>query len=85
MSLLFAFFAITPNNYYRISQHSSLIAQCIKLNIVDVWLRLSLITSKQPFYTDNLYAINHILTINIEPCDSEYSHFHLEALLLLTL
>ena len=43
-----------------------LIAECVRLNIIDTLLTLTLITSKQPLYTQQLYAMYHIHIIDIQ-------------------
>jgi len=57
-------------------QCSPLIAKCVRLKIVDTLLTLTLITSKQPVYTQSLYATNHIQIIDIQYCVCKYYRLH---------
>jgi len=51
-----------------ILQCRPLIAECVRLKIFDTLLTFTLITSKQPSYTQWLYASSHILSFEIECC-----------------
>jgi len=75
-SVSFASFAITPPSILRMWQCSSLSAECVRLKIVDALLMLTVITSKQPSYTQYLYAKNGILIIDIQYWICKYYHFH---------
>jgi len=52
--------------FETIWQCSPLIAECVWLKIVDTVLTLTLITSKQPLYTQELYATKYILIFDIQ-------------------
>jgi len=77
----FAFFNITLTNKLTIGLCSLLIAECVRLRIINALLTLTSITSKQRSYTQLLYATNRILIIDIHHWVSEYYHLHPGALL----
>ena len=55
---------------------SPLIADGVRLKIVDTQLTLTSITSKQRFYTQWMYATNHIHSIGIQYSICMYYHLH---------
>jgi len=57
-------------------QCSQMIAECVRLKIVHTLLTLTLIRSKQPLYTQWLYATNHILIIDLQYCICMYYRLH---------
>jgi len=61
---------------YGMWQCSPLIVECVRAKIVDALLTLTLITSKQPSYTEYLDPMNSILIIDIQFCVSKYYHLH---------
>jgi len=70
-----------PTDQWRMWQWSPLIAECVRLKIVDALLTLPFITLTQPSYTHYMYATNCILIIDIQHCISEYYHLHPGSLL----
>jgi len=68
-------------HFGTIGQCSPLIAECVRLKIIDNLLMPILITSKQHLYTQYLYATNHIHIIDIQYCIVMYYRFHPRVLL----
>jgi hypothetical protein len=64
------------NRFGRMLEGSPLIAQWVGLKMVDSLLTLTLLTMRQPLYTQWLYATNHILIIAIQYWVCMYYRFH---------
>ena len=62
--------------FQKMWQCSPLSAECIKLEIVNTLLTLTLITSKVPSYTQFWYATNHIHIIRIQYWVCMYYRLH---------
>jgi hypothetical protein len=60
----------------RMGQCSPLIAQWVRLKIVDTRLTHTLITSKQPLYTELFCAMNDIHIFDIRYCVRMYCRLH---------
>jgi len=69
-----AFFSITLINKFITWQCSPMLTECVRQKIIDALLTLTLITSKQLSYTQELYTTDSILFIDIWYCNSEYYH-----------
>ena len=54
---------------------------CVRVNSVDTLFTLTLLTSKQSWFTQYVYVTNLILIIVFQYCVSEYNHLHPGALL----
>jgi len=78
---LFGYNANRSIHFGRMWQCSLLIAECVRLKIVDALLTLTLLTSKQPSYIQWLYAINRLFIIDIQYCVCGYYHLHPGSLL----
>jgi len=63
-------------HFGRMWQCGFLIAKCVRLEIIDTLLTLTLIKSKQPSYIQTLYAMNHILLMDIQYCVCRNYHLH---------
>jgi hypothetical protein len=59
-------------HFGRMGQCIQLIAECVRFKIVDTLLTHTLITSKQPWYTQLLYAMNHIHILDMQYCVCMY-------------
>jgi hypothetical protein len=57
-------------------QVSQFIADCVRLEIVNTQLTLTIIISKQPLYTQYIYATKQTLIIDIQYCVCMCSHLH---------
>jgi hypothetical protein len=71
------------NEFGRMRRCTPLITECVRLTIVDALLMLTSVPSKQPFFTQYLYATNHIHIIDIQYSLWNYYGVHQETLLTL--
>ena len=76
---LFSYNADQHIHFGRMWQGSPLIADCVRVKIVDALLTLTLITFKQMSDTQKLYTMNRIHIIEIHHCVLKYYRMHQEA------
>jgi hypothetical protein len=78
---IFCYNTFQDIHFGRMWQFSPLIAKCASLKVVNTLLTLTLITSKQPLFTQSLYSTNYMNIIDIQYCVCMYYRLHAGGLL----